>query len=152
MRAVERLGHGGHGALILESPEHQGPRGFGPRQHLESDLGQHGERAIGTGHELREVIACDILDDAPTSLECLTPAADGMKSEQVIARRTLLDTPRSREIAGEHAAQSLAPGWSAEQGAPIAGLESEHLLGAREHALDLQERRSRPRREYEFLR
>ncbi len=69
----------------------------------------------------------------------------------MIARRALADAPRPRQIARQHAADGLAALDAAQERAPIAGLEGEHLPVRRERRLDLGERRRRARGQHQLL-
>ncbi len=143
MRGIEGLRHRAERLRDIETGQDHGARRLGPRQHLDADLGQRRERAVRAGHQLREIVAGDVLHHPPAGLEDLAKSAHGFETEEVIARRALANAARPREIASEHAAQSRRLVVGAEQRAPIAGLESEHLTRAIERRFDLAERRRR---------
>jgi len=104
VRTIERDRQRRHAALIIEAAQHNGPGRLRLREHLEINLSQHGERAVGAGHELGEVIAGDILHHAAARLESLASPTHRVEAQEVITRRALLDAARARDIAGEHAA------------------------------------------------
>ena len=79
------------GRLLVGQAAHDQRRlGLGGRQHLEGDVGDDGERAPGAGHQLRQVVAGDVLDDAAARLEGLAAAGDGVDAEHMVARRARL--------------------------------------------------------------
>ena len=89
-------------------PHDHAPRVLRARQHLEGHLGQRGERAVGAGHELGEVVAGDVLHHLAAGLEHLAAAVDRVEAEQVVARRPGLDPPRAGEVAGRRRRRSSA--------------------------------------------
>ncbi len=151
VRAVEGAGHRRDGSHIVETGEHERSRLLRRRQHLDADLGQHRERAVGARHQLREVVAGDVLHHATAGLELLAAAAHGVEAQEMIAGRALLYPARTREIAEQHAAEGLLLRRGAHQRTPVAGLEGQHLLGLGEQALDLRERRRRTGGEHQLL-
>ena len=89
--------------------------GLGRRQHLEGDVGEHGQRAPRAGHHLGQVVAGDVLDDAAARLERLAAAGNGMDAEDVVARRARLQPARAGEVGGEHAADGAPARLAAEK-------------------------------------
>src|SRR6185437_1798750 len=108
---------------VIEPAQENAARLLGARHDLDRELGQRDQCSIGAGDELAEVVAGDVLDDAPARLERLAAPADTAKAQEMIARRALLDAPRPREIAGDGAAERRRRRRRAVQRAPVAGLE-----------------------------
>ena len=80
---------------------------LGRRRDAHRDLRQHRERAPRAREQLRQVVARDVLDDLAAGFERLAAARDGVKAQEVIARRAGRHAPRAREVGREHAADRL---------------------------------------------
>ncbi len=105
MRRAQRRRHQPRRGGGLDPGEQHGRDRFGARQYLDRDLFERGQRAVGAGHQLRQIVAGDVLDDLAAGLEDLAAAADRAEAEEMVARRAGLDAARPRQIAGEDAAQ-----------------------------------------------
>ncbi len=84
------------------------------------------------------------LTTLPPDLKTLAAPADPAKTEEMVARRTRLDPPRPREVAGKDTAECTPSRLRCRypvKRAPIGRLEGEHLPRLCERGLDLGERR-----------
>ena len=139
---VGALQGGGHrlGAGRVVGPEDQrGACHFRRRLHFQDHLGDHGQSAERTGDQLREIEPGDILHHSAARLEYLATAADGMETEQMVARRAGLDAPRTGNIAGDRAADRARAGGGTEQGTQIRRFEGELLVPIGQSRRDLVE-------------
>jgi hypothetical protein len=140
---------GGHGAAqgrqqlgLGPAPEEQRGLGLGAGEDLEGELAHHGERAVGAGQELAQVVAGDVLHHPPAGLDRLAVAGDASQAEEGVARRPGPDPPRAREVAGEHAPDRLPARLAAQDRAVVGGLEGQLLPALVERLLDLGQRRA----------
>ena len=113
----------------VEAAHGQRRLGLGGGQHLEGDVGQHGQRAPGAGHQLGQVVAGDVLHHPAAGLERLAAAGHGVDAEHVVARRTRLQAARAGRDWRRARRRScrLAAGALAEQRAVVHRLEGELL-------------------------
>ncbi len=151
VRALERRAHGAACRFVIEAEKYQRARRFGRRQHFQRHLGKRRERAIGSRHELRQIVARHVLDDAAARLERLAASGDAVKSQEMVARGALANTARTREVGCDRTAQGRAGIFAAEKFPPVARLEGEHLAPLGQRRLDLRHRRRRARGQHQLL-
>ena len=139
---AERGRHRGHRAPDVEALQRQRGGGRGRGQHLEGDLGQHAQRAARAGHQPREVVAGDVLHDAPARSHHAPLAVHEARADQAVAAGARAHAPRPRGAGGDRAADRGLP-VRAHQRAVVHGLEGQALAVLGQGRLDLGHRRAR---------
>ena len=137
---VQRVRQHGDRDLIGKTVQHDGARCLRFRHDFDGELGQRRQRAIGARLQFAHVVAGDVLDDLAAGLPDFAKAVHGGKAEDVVPRRSCAHAPRSGEIARDHAAKRRLA-LSAEKGAPVGRLESQHLALLRKLGVDRGKRR-----------
>ncbi len=122
---------------------------FRRRQHLDGDFGERRQGAVGAGHQLRQIVAGDVLDHPAAALDRLAAPADAGNPQHVIARRAGLETPRPGQIAGNGTAQRAA--LIAVEAGHVHRLEGQLLALVGDGGLDLGERRAGARAQHQLF-
>ena len=112
---AERRRHRLVGGGIVEPAQHQRPLGLRLRHHLERHLGHDRQRAPGSGQQLAEIIAGDVLHHLAAGLEAVAEAGDRVRPEQMVARPARLDPARTGRPA------AIMPPMVPDPGAPSSG-------------------------------
>ena len=135
--------------IVGKTMQHDGAGGLRLRHDFDSNLGQRRQRAVSARLKLAHVVAGDILDHLAAGLPDFAEAIHGGKPEDVVPGRAGAHAPGAGQVAGDHAAQGLLA-LSAEEGAPVGRLESQHLTVFRKLNIDRGERRARTRGQDQF--
>ena len=157
MRRARHVAAGAHGGghrrdrpRRLEATDQHRRLGLRPGQHLDRHLGQDGERAPGTRHQLAEVVAGDVLHHPAAGLEDFAAAGHRGEAEEVVACGAGLDPARAGQVRRQRAADGAAAAAAAEDGAIVHRLEGELLALGGDERLDLGKRRTGVRREHQL--
>ena len=147
-RRTQRL----HTRRIVEAQNDERAGALGPRQHLEGHARHDGERPPASANSAAEIIARDVLHDAPATAEGLPRTGDRLDTEKVIARATRNHTTAAGKIRRKDSADRAAVRWRTKHRPEIDGLEGEHLALLGEALLDVHEWRTGARAHDEFRR
>ncbi len=80
-----------------------------PRHQPEHDVRDHGERALRSHEQVRQVVADDVLHDLPAGLDDLTGRQDRLQAEDVVLGRSVLERARPAGALGDVAANRRLP-------------------------------------------
>jgi hypothetical protein len=155
VRRRERLIEAGDGRRRGEPGQDHAQRLLRLRQDLDRHLLQGRQRAERPRQQFRQIVAGDILDHLAARLERLAAAADRAEAEKMVARRPRPDAARSRQVAGDDAAERAPRRRSRAEPVerpPIGRLESQHLMRLAERGFDLGKRGRRGGGQHEFAR
>src|SRR5262249_42780885 len=121
---IECVAHGERdvgGLARAAARDHHRGLPFGARPDLERRLDDDARGAERTHVELRQVVARDVLDDAPPSAHERAIGADHRDAEEQVADRPLRRAQRTGQVGGHQAADRRAPRMRRIQRQPLAG-------------------------------
>ena len=76
----------------------------GQRRELQNRFGDHRQRALGTDQQTGQVVADHALGGQAAGADRLAGTGHSTQTQRVLARRAVLQCPRTRSIAGQVAA------------------------------------------------
>ena len=97
----------GHARPGVQHRQHEAAGQLRRRQHLQRDLGQHGERAVAAGQQLAQVEPGHVLQHPAAGADHLARAVDRAHAHDVVPHRAPGDPARPRQVGRHHAADRL---------------------------------------------